>query len=81
LKTNDFLKLILDDKIYEIPNHARKVESETSELLNHPNFNNLVVNNPISLTLELFSSLLTTATGNNDNSEPFKKKKIKKFKL
>lgn len=80
LKTNDFLKLILDDKKYEIPNHARKVESETSELLDHPNFNILLVNNNISFTLELFSSLLTTASGNNDDSKPFKKKKIKKFK-
>lgn len=80
LKTNDFLKLILDDNKYEIPNHARKVESETSEPLDHPNFNNLVVNNPISFTLELFSSLLRIASGNNDNSDSFKKKKIKKFK-
>jgi hypothetical protein len=79
LKTNDFLKLILDDKKYEIPNHARKVESEISEPLDYTNSNNLVVNNSISFTLELFSSLLTTASGNNDDSESIKRKKIKKF--
>lgn len=80
LKTNDFLKLILDDKKYEIQDHERKVETATSEQLNHPKLDNLVMNNNISFTLEFFSSLLTAASGNNDNSEPFKNKKIKKLK-
>lgn len=76
LKTNEFIKLIIDNEKFKIEQiqqqNVRENHFSQPSIQNEPNLDK---SNSISATLELFSSLLSTSYVSNDDHELPKKQK------